>query len=50
MAPVLGITGLVARTWMERPFDPVGEFLKPFVTGPNRIPISSKEISDESAG
>jgi hypothetical protein len=37
MAPILAIAGLVARTVMERPFDPVGEFLKPFVTGPNRI-------------
>jgi hypothetical protein len=27
MAPVLAITGLVARTSMERPCDPVGEFL-----------------------
>jgi hypothetical protein len=32
MAPLLAITSLVARTWMERPFEPVREFLKPFVT------------------
>src|SRR5258708_39304849 len=31
----------------SRSFDPVGEFLKPFVTGPNRIPISTKEDRDE---
>ena len=47
MAPVLAITCLVARTWMKRPFDPVGEFLKPFVTGPSRIPISIKENRNE---
>src|SRR5215467_4420205 len=40
MAPVLAITGMVARTLMYRSFDPVGEILKPFVTGPNRISIS----------
>ncbi len=32
---------------MKRPFDPVGEFLKPFVTGPSRIPISIKENRNE---
>jgi hypothetical protein len=26
----------------KRPFDPVGEFFKPFVTGPNRILISHR--------
>jgi|SRR5271165_265296 len=31
----------------SRSFDPVGEFLKPFVTGPNRIFISTKENRDE---
>src|SRR5580693_7166736 len=35
MAPVLAITGMVARTTS---FDPVGEISKPFVTGPNRVP------------
>jgi transposase len=30
-----------------RPFDPVGEFFKPFVTGPNRILISTEEDRDE---
>src|SRR5215470_7626635 len=39
MAPVLAITGLVARTLMYRSFDPVGEIPKPFVTGPNRVSI-----------
>jgi hypothetical protein len=29
-------------------FDPVGEFLKPFVTGPNRILISTEEDRDEN--
>jgi hypothetical protein len=47
MAPVLAITCLVARTECSQSFDPVGEFLKPFVTGPNRIPISIKENRDE---
>ncbi len=47
MAPVLAITRLVARTWLSRSFDPVGEFLKPFVTGPNRILISTEENKDE---
>ena len=37
MAPVLAITGMVART--RTSFDPVGEISLPFVTGPNRIPI-----------
>jgi hypothetical protein len=38
MAPVLAITGLVANAVgsYDRLFDPVGEILKPFVTGPNR--------------
>jgi hypothetical protein len=48
MAPVLAITSLVARTWMYGSFDPVGEFLKPFVTGPNRILISTEEDRDEN--
>jgi len=47
MAPVLAITSLVARTSLYRPFDPVGEFLKPFITGPNRILIPTKENGDE---
>jgi hypothetical protein len=47
MAPVLAITCLVARTGCSRSVDPVGEFLKPFVTGPNRILIPSKENRDE---
>src|SRR5258708_4055198 len=47
MAPVLAITSLVARTLLYRPFDPVGEFFKPFVTGPNRILISTEEDRDE---
>jgi hypothetical protein len=46
MAPVLAITSLVARTWMYGPFDPVGEISKPFVTGPNRISICTKESRD----
>jgi hypothetical protein len=46
MAPVLAITSLVQGSGCSRYFDPVGEFLKPFVTGPNRIPISSKENRD----
>jgi hypothetical protein len=46
MAPVLAITGIVARTSLLRPLDPVGEIYKPFVTGPNRIPISTEENSD----
>ncbi len=37
MAPVLAITGMVARA-CRWPFDPVGEIFQPFVTGPNRIP------------
>ena len=36
MAPVLAITGLVAKAVDDRLFDPVGEIFKPFVTGPNR--------------
>src|SRR5713226_1456034 len=47
MAPVLAITGMVARTSMLEPFDPVGEISKPFVTGPNRIPISAEENRDD---
>jgi hypothetical protein len=47
MAPVLAITGMVARTALLRPFDPVGEIHKPFVTGPNRIPISTEENRDD---
>jgi hypothetical protein len=30
-----------------RPFDPVGEFLKPFVTGLNRIRIPTEQNKDE---
>ena len=47
MAPVLAITSLVARTSGLRFFDPVGEFLKPFVTGPNRNPIPIEVNRDE---
>ena len=47
MAPVLAITGMVARTSMLEPFDRVGEISKPFVTGPNRIPISAEENRDD---
>jgi hypothetical protein len=46
MAPVLAITGMVARTSLEQPLDPVGEIYKPFVTGPNPIPISPEENRD----
>jgi hypothetical protein len=46
LAPVLAITGMVAGTLNSESFDPVGEIRKPFVTGPNRIPISTKESTD----
>lgn len=36
MPPVLAITSLVAGSF-GTVSDPVGEFLKPFVTGPNGI-------------
>jgi hypothetical protein len=48
MAPVLAITSLVAGTLLYRSFDPVGEFLKLFVTGPNRILITTEENRDEN--
>jgi hypothetical protein len=38
MAPVLAITSVVARTSWLKFFDPVGEFFKPFVTGPSTNP------------
>jgi hypothetical protein len=50
MAPVLAIAGMVANVVvLDRLFDPVGEILKPFVTGPNSILISTEEnrMSDE---
>jgi hypothetical protein len=47
MAPVLAITSVVARISYLRFFDPVGEFFKPFVTGPSRILISIEENRDE---
>jgi hypothetical protein len=44
MAPVLAIAGMVAKSGpSDCLFDPVGEILKPFVTGPNSILISIKE-------
>jgi hypothetical protein len=37
MAPVLAITGMVARTVdTNDPFDPVGEIFQLIVTGPNQ--------------
>lgn len=50
MAPVLAIAGMVAKCGpFDRLFDPVGEILKPFVTGPNSIliPIKEKRMSAE---
>jgi hypothetical protein len=45
MASVLAITGMVAtRTSLKRPLNPVGEIYKPFVTGPNPIPIPPRRI------
>jgi hypothetical protein len=48
MAPVLAIAGMVARAvGMTGPLTPLGRFSKPFVTGPNRIPLFTEENSDE---
>jgi hypothetical protein len=44
MAPVLAITGMVAWTvGVDGPLTPLERFFKPIVTGPNRIPFSTKE-------
>jgi hypothetical protein len=49
MAPVLAITSVVARTLWLRFFDPVGEFVKPFVTGPKEslFPARSTGMSTD---
>jgi hypothetical protein len=48
MAPVLAIAGMVARgSRYDGPLTPLGRFSKPFVTGPNWIPFSSEESSDD---
>jgi hypothetical protein len=47
MAPVLAITRFGGKDLVVTAFQPVGEFFKPFVTGPNRIPISIEEHRDE---
>ena len=39
MAPVLAITGMVAKTVKRWSSDPVGEIFQPIVTGPDRILI-----------
>src|SRR5215469_5869507 len=48
MAPVLAIAGMVARTVdAGGPLTPLERFSKPIVTGPNRVPFSTKGNDDD---